>query len=193
MPSAFDRYIWAGSGNTYSAPSFRTVFALRSSSRNTARMGMSTVSPVFEVFTAMNPASKSTSSHFKRQQSPRRMAVHMPVTTIGRMKSSPAQASRIFFISSGEKGCRFTVSRVRVTMRWKGFCPSASCGCRCLNVARRSFSVSFHVLVETPSFCRLSKYACASAGDTCTNCTASGFVLRTNSAKSLRPDLHCLA
>jgi hypothetical protein len=37
-----------------------------------------------------------------KQQSPRRIAVHIPVTIIGRIKSSPFAISKIAFRSSGE-------------------------------------------------------------------------------------------
>ena len=77
---------------------------------------MVTVWPVLAVFTVMNRRARSTSFHLSMQQSPRRIAVHMPVIMIGRIKSSSLQASRIALSSSGVNGFRKTVSVSFVTM-----------------------------------------------------------------------------
>ena len=77
---------------------------------------MVTVCPVFAVLTVMKRRVRSTSFHLSRQQSPRRMAVHIPVTMIGRMKSSSLAVSRMAFSSSGVNGLRKTVSVSFVTM-----------------------------------------------------------------------------
>ena len=51
--------------------------------------------PVFPVFTSMNPSCKSTLLQRRVAQSPSRIAVHIPQITIGRMKSSSCTASYI--------------------------------------------------------------------------------------------------
>ena len=114
IPSAFRRYISAASGKQY-ADAFPAAFARSNSSCSKGKIGISTFSPVLDVFTEMNPSFRSTSDHFRQQQSPRRIAVHMPVMITGRMKSSSAQASWIAFNSSGVNGTRLTVSAAFVT------------------------------------------------------------------------------
>jgi hypothetical protein len=54
---------------------------------------MSTFFLVFEVFTEMKRSFRSTSDHCRQQQTPRRIAVHMPVITTGPMFGSCVQAS----------------------------------------------------------------------------------------------------
>ena len=111
---------------------------------------MLTVWPVFAVFTVTNRRCKSTSFHRSKQQSPRRIAVHIPTTNKGRKNSSKRAASKIAANSSGEYGLRKIVSVSRVGKFENGLI--APTGRRYLNVARNNFSVSFHVLAVTPRF-----------------------------------------
>jgi hypothetical protein len=78
------------------------------------KIGMLTLCPVLEVFTVKNCFSKSTFFQSSRQQSPRRIAVHIPITIMGRIKSSVIAALEIAASSSGVNGWRNTVSVSRV-------------------------------------------------------------------------------
>ena len=91
IPSGLARYISAARGKQY-AESPAVALTRASSSRSRGKIGMSTFSPVLEVFTEMKPSFRSTSDHCRQQQSPRRIAVHMPVITTAPMFGSCVQA-----------------------------------------------------------------------------------------------------
>src|SRR3984957_14521025 len=159
MPSGFSRYIAACSGNTYFSLGCRFLARKTNSSWRSGKMGMLTIWPVLAVLTEIKRFSKSNFVHSSKQQSPRRIAEHIPVIKIGRINSSVRAAFKIAANSSGEYGLRKIVSVSRVGTFENGLI--APIGSRCLKVVRNSLSVSFQVLAVTPRLDSASRNDCA--------------------------------
>ena len=137
----------------------------------------------------MNRRARSTSCHFSKQQSPRRNAVHIPVTISGRIKSSSLATSRIVLISSGVNGFRNTVSPAFVINPANGF--SAPSGSSSRHADRSNISIPFQVLAAMPRPASASMNARPMLRVTSVSSTHFGYCARINDTNRPRITFDC--
>ncbi len=148
--AGFFAYRSAASGNTQESFS-RFVVMESKTLLSGGRIGISTRSPVFPVFTVTKPDFRSTLDHFSIAQSPRRIAVQIAVTASFRIRASLSAASSTMDRSSAVNGCLWTVSSTLCGVRCRKVRYASAPGSNTRNTPFNRLSRRFHVRALIPN------------------------------------------